>query len=54
MWGDPVLHAADQRGVQGPESARRGTVEFFAIHKYDKTAKDRVANGVRQEGEPVY
>ena len=26
---------------------RRGTVEFFAIHKYDKSAKDRVANGVR-------
>ena len=26
---------------------RRGTVEFFAIHKYDKAAKDRVANGVR-------
>ena len=26
---------------------RRGTVEFFAIHKYDKAAKDRFANGVR-------
>ena len=32
---------------------RRGTVEFFAIHKHDKAAKDRVANGVRQEGKPV-
>ena len=32
---------------------RRGTVEFFAIHKYDKTAKDRVANGARQAGQLV-
>ena len=26
---------------------RRETVEFLAINKRDKTAKDRVANGVR-------
>ena len=35
--------AAEQTVYKG---RKRGTVEFYAIHKHDKAAKHRITNGV--------
>jgi len=43
-----ILSLPQSRAVY--KGRKRGTVEFYAIHKHDKAAKHRITNGVMDRG----
>ena len=47
-----ILSVPQSRAVY--KGRKRGTVEFYAIHKHDKAAKHRITNGVIDVGTEIW